>query len=328
MIKVLLDQNLSQVQIAKKLELSWCAIQNTIKHNNKFRILKSAPRASKKQKTTERIDRIIRRLSEGNRRLTARGIHNEMKAYRECSLSVRLIRRRLVEVGLNERVARKKPLVSLENGKDRDAFEREHLTWSTADWTKVVSSDQSKFNHSGPDGKKFMHRHLGEEFMPKCTIPTIKHGGGSVMVWAAFNRNGPGPFHIAEGIMDSTSYIRILEDNLLPYVRSQRLGRDWIFQQDNDPKHSSNATKRWLHQKKITKMEWPSQSRDLNPIENLWNGAEKEVQRQKPSNIKELEAVIKKAWPQISVQRCAGLVDSIPRRCAAVSRNFGYPTKY
>uniref|UniRef100_A0A1I7XM93 DDE_3 domain-containing protein n=1 Tax=Heterorhabditis bacteriophora TaxID=37862 RepID=A0A1I7XM93_HETBA len=124
------------------------------------------------------------------------------------------------------------------------------------------------------DDKKYVRCHFVEEFMPKCTIPTIKHGGGSVMVWAAFNRNGPGPFHIAEGIMDSTSYIRILEDNLLPYVRSQKLGRDWIFQQDNDPKHSSNATKRWLHQKKITKMEWLSQRLEYHstPVERCRKG--------------------------------------------------------
>uniref|UniRef100_A0A1I7XAQ8 DDE_3 domain-containing protein n=1 Tax=Heterorhabditis bacteriophora TaxID=37862 RepID=A0A1I7XAQ8_HETBA len=116
------------------------------------------------------------------------------------------------------------------------------------------------------------------------------------MVWAAFNRNGSGRLHIVEGIMDSTSYVRILENNLLPYARSQRLGRDWIFQQENYPKHSSNITKRWLHQKKIINIEWPSQSPDLNPIVHLWNDAEKEVQTKKPSNIKALEVVIKKAW--------------------------------
>uniref|UniRef100_A0A1I7XPF0 DDE_3 domain-containing protein n=1 Tax=Heterorhabditis bacteriophora TaxID=37862 RepID=A0A1I7XPF0_HETBA len=75
-------------------------------------------------------------------------------------------------------------------------------------------------------------------------------------------------------------------------------------------------------------MEWPSQSPDLNPIEHLWNDVEKEVPRQKPSNIRELEVVIKKAWAHISVQRCANLVDSLPRLCAAVIKNFGYPTKY
>uniref|UniRef100_A0A1I7XGG2 DDE_3 domain-containing protein n=1 Tax=Heterorhabditis bacteriophora TaxID=37862 RepID=A0A1I7XGG2_HETBA len=140
------------------------------------------------------------------------------------------------------------------------------------------------------------------------------------MVWAAFNRNGSGPLHIVEGIMDSTSYVRILENNLLPYVRSQRLGRNWIFQQDNDEKHSSNATKCWLHQKKITKMEWSSNSPDLNPIEHLWNDVEKEIQRQKPSNIKALEAVIKKAWVQISVQRCAKPVDYVTTLCCSYQK--------
>uniref|UniRef100_A0A1I7XVD6 HTH_Tnp_Tc3_2 domain-containing protein n=1 Tax=Heterorhabditis bacteriophora TaxID=37862 RepID=A0A1I7XVD6_HETBA len=229
-------------RIVKKLELSRCAIQNAIKHINKFGMLENAPRTPRKRNTTERIDRIIRRLSEGNRRLTARDIYNEMKAYPECSLSVRSIRRRLVEAGLNGRIARKKPLVSLKNRRARVAFAREHLTWSTADWTKVVFSDESKFNLFGSDGKKYVRRRPGEEFLPKCTIPTIKHGAGSVMVWAAFNRNGPGSLHIVEGIMDSTSY-----------------------------------------------------SPDLNPIVHLWNDAEKEVQRQKPSDIRELEAVIKKA---------------------------------
>uniref|UniRef100_A0A1I7XSR5 DDE_3 domain-containing protein n=1 Tax=Heterorhabditis bacteriophora TaxID=37862 RepID=A0A1I7XSR5_HETBA len=215
-------------------------------------------------------------------------------------------------------------LTECQNRRVLVAFAREHLTWSAIEWTKVVFSDESKFNHSGPDRKKYARRHPGEEFMPKCKIPTIKHGGGSVMVWAAFNRNEPGSLHIVEGIMDITSYVRILENNLLPYVRSQRLGRNRIFLQDNDPKYSSNATKRWLHRKKITIMEWPSQSPDLNPIEHLRNNVEKEVQRQKPSNIKELEATVKKAWAQISVQRCDNLVDSMPRRCVAVITNFGY----
>uniref|UniRef100_A0A1I7XT41 HTH_Tnp_Tc3_2 domain-containing protein n=1 Tax=Heterorhabditis bacteriophora TaxID=37862 RepID=A0A1I7XT41_HETBA len=160
MVKVLLDQNLSQVQIAKKLTL-------------------------------------------------------------ECSLSVRSIRRRLVEAGLNGRIARKKPLVSLKNRRARVAFAREHLTWSTADWTKVVFSDESKFNRFGSDGKKYVRLHPGEEFMSKCTIPIIKHGGGSVVVWAVFNRNGPGPLHIIKDIMHSTSYSSIKAFEFLGYLREK-----------------------------------------------------------------------------------------------------------
>uniref|UniRef100_A0A1I7XN50 HTH_Tnp_Tc3_1 domain-containing protein n=1 Tax=Heterorhabditis bacteriophora TaxID=37862 RepID=A0A1I7XN50_HETBA len=267
MIKVLLEQNLGQVQIAKKLNLSRCAIQNAIQHINKFGMLENAPRAPRNRNTTEKIDRIIRPLIDGNRRLTARDSHNEIKAYPECSLK--------------------------------------------ADWTKVAFSDESKFNRFGSDGKKYVRRRPGEEFMPKCTVPTIKHGGGSVMVGAAFNRNGPGSLHIVEGIMDSTSYVRILGENLLPYFRSQRLRRNRIFQQNNDLKHSMAVP-----ESRLESHSTPMERRREGGIET------------KAIQYKALEAVIKKDWAQISVQRCANLMDSMPRRCAAVIKNFEYPTKY
>lgn len=81
---------------------------------------------------------------------------------------------------------------------------------------------------------------------PKNLITTVKHGGGSVMVWGAVTASGVGNLVFVEDIMKRFQYKTILEDNLKQSVEKLCLGTSWIFQQDNDPKHTAQIVKDWL----------------------------------------------------------------------------------
>ena len=69
------------------------------------------------------------------------------------------------------------------------------------------------------------------------------------MLWGCFSANGTGQLHRIKGMMDGAMYRQILGQNLLPSARALKMGRGWVFQHDNDPKHTTKATKEWLKKK-------------------------------------------------------------------------------
>ena len=80
-----------------------------------------------------------------------------------------------------------------------------------------------------------------------------------------------------------------MEENLLPSARKLKLGCKFSFQHDIDPKHAAKATLEWLRNKKMNVLEWPKQSTDLNPIENLQHDLKIAVHQRSPYNLTELE---------------------------------------
>ena len=100
-------------------------------------------------------------------------------------------------------------------------------------------------------------------------------------------------------MMNGAMYRDILADNLLPSGRALKMGRGWVFQHDNDPKHTAKAAKEWLKNKHIKVLEWPSQPPDLNPIETLWRELKLRVAKRQPRNLKDLERICKEEWTKI-----------------------------
>ncbi|KAI4897396.1 hypothetical protein NFI96_007157 [Prochilodus magdalenae] len=119
--------------------------------------------------------------------------------------------------------------------------------------------------------------------------------------------------NLQQGTMNSLQYQEILEENVMESVTNLRLGRRWTFQQDNDPKHTSKSTRAWLNMKGWNILEWPSQSPDLNPIENLWWDLKKAVAVRKPKNVTELEAFAHEEWAKIPIDVAQVLLSLSPQ---------------
>lgn len=325
----LYEVNKSPTEIAQMLKCSRNMVYNAIRLSatDKKYLTENKERKPKSRKTTILIDRTIVRKSKLDPFKSSRQINKEIKEEFDVVLSNRSVRRRLNEANLFGRISRKKPLLSKKNIKKRLHFAKNHKRDDLTFWKKILWSDETKVNRIGPDGRTIVHRPKNQALNIKYTQKTVKHGGGSLMVWGAFSWYGIGPIVKIEGKMDRFQYLDILKKAMDPFA-FENMPITWTFMHDNDPKHSSTIIKEWFSEENIRVLDWPAQSPDLNPIENLWNDVKNKIAQQNFKNSEELWVGVQEAWYSIPISRCQRLVESMPRRCQAVINNKGFSTKY
>lgn len=204
-------------------------------------------------------------------------------------------------------------------------FALEHVTW-TSEWDRVVFSDEKKFNLDGPDGCHAFWTDLQDS--PEIFSKRVQ-GGGSVMVWAGFSKEGKTEIKFISTRMKSADYVRLLQDALIPFGDLTFQG-NYTFQQDNAPCYRARSTINWLNEREISVMDWPALSPDLNPIENLWGTLVRKVYEggRQYDTKEQLKAAIIASWDQINAVELNNLVCSMPRRMTEVLKVKGKSINY
>ena len=156
----------------------------------------------------------------------------------------------------------------------------------------------------------------------------MKSGQDGVMVWGCFTKHGLGPIVRLDGRITVKDYMAVLRNHLVPYINTLEDKENTIFQEDNTPIHTARVVKSWKEENNVVTFPWPAQSPDMNPIEHLRDELERRVRAHKPlpRNKEELWQILQKEWHNIDVSVYQNLVDSMPRRIAAVIKGKGYPT--
>ncbi len=313
--------------IGKQLGVKKSTVGAIIRKRKTYKTTDNLPRSGAPRKISPRGVKMITRTVSKNPRTTRGDLVNDLQRA-GTKVTKATISNTLRRQGLKSCSARRVPLLKPVHVQARLKFAREHLDDPEEDWENVIWSDETKIELFGKNSTCRVWRRKNAELHPKNTIPTVKHGGGNIMLWGCFSAKGPGRLICVKERMNGAMYREILSENLLPSARALKMKRGWVFQHDNDPKHTTRATKEWLRKKHFKVLEWPSQSPDLNPIENLWRELKVRVAQRQPQNITALEEICMEEWAKIPATVCENLVKTYRKRLTSVIANKGYITKY
>jgi hypothetical protein len=252
--------------IGQTLGIASTTIWNVLKKKETIGVLSNRRRTGRPRKTTVVDDRNIVRAVKTTPKTSVSDITNDLRC-----------KGRLREQKYRGHTTRCKPLISSKNRKARLKLAKKYRDEPQKFWNTILWTDETKINLYQSDGKAKVWRKKGTAYDPKhtCTSSSVKHGGVNVMAWACMAASGTGSSIFIDDVTDDGSSRmnsevcrNILSANLQRNA-FKLIGRKFIMQQGNDPKHTANKTKDFGKKWKV--LDWPSQSPDLNPIEHAFH---------------------------------------------------------
>ncbi|GFU41589.1 transposable element Tcb1 transposase [Trichonephila clavipes] len=195
-----------------------------------------------------------------------------------------------------------------------------------AEWNEVVFTDESCICLQHNDGRIRAWRLRGERMMNSCVIHHHTGPAPGIMVWGGIGYHSCTPLLRIAGTLNSQCYIsEVLEPVALHYLQNLATA---IFQQDNARLHVTCIVQRPFVNNQIELLLWLARSSDLSPIENMYSMVAQRLTQITPPAVTPdqlWQCVESSSWSAVPQEHIQSLVESIPRRLAAViSNNGGY----
>jgi transposase len=190
------------------------------------------------------------------------------------------------------------------------------------DWTKGAYWDETEFElHGTPNIKDDIvwdERGVVVTYEKEAHPKKFKFG-------AAITVNGPTRLVQYTGTIDSELYIKMV-DKVIPDINKLLPGNDWTYIQDGASCHNSKLTQTHLAGEVphlFPKEDWPPNSPDDNPIENVFGYLETEICSKRYTTIESLEKAVREAWKKLTPEYCRNCIESIPSRLAKIVKSGG-----
>ena len=167
-----------------------------------------------------------------------------------------------------------------------------------------------------------------------------KNGNLSQLIWGCFVGDKLGPIVFISDSVKQDSYIDLLRTNLEPFIEALAADGEihLEFQQDNARPHTATKTRKFLKalvsKHGLTIMNWPANSPDLSPIENLWAHLKHELRKRYPDtgtlkgSPQTIKAILRERlheiWWDIGEEVLRKLVESMPKRVQEVITARGW----
>jgi transposase len=317
-IRKLYKQGVSARELTKRVGCSMKTIYNTIQKECIDPIHRTKQNVGRKRKLNESKCEQLNNILEENNKLGSRRLAPIVNKRLRISLSDSTIRRYAARAGFKWKKPTKKPFLSALHKSKRLAWAYKHRA---TDWSSWVFSDETSVNIYGSN---YGQRVREDE---KVIEERVKHPL-KVHCWWAISTHTDFTPYIFTGTLTGELYLRILQSRL-PSTHEWHSAREWVFQQDGDPKHKERGVVNWLNSNTATwTSDWPPNSPDLNPIENVWSTVKAHVHEQQPNSQQELERAVQKACRHIRADAIERAINSMPKRIEAVIAAKGGHTKY